>query len=40
MTKENPNNGIESKSDIFPRDIFKSDAISLLSENIKVFQWL
>ena len=38
MTKENPKNGTESKSDAFPRDIFKSDAISLLSKNIKVFQ--
>ena len=25
MTKMNPNNGNETKSDIFPWDIFKSD---------------
>ena len=25
MTKVNPNSGNETKSDIFPRDIFKSD---------------
>ena len=28
MTKVNPNNGNEIKSDIFPWDIFKADAIS------------
>ena len=27
MTKVNPNNGIETKSDIFPWNIFKSDMI-------------
>ena len=27
MTKMNPNNGNEAKSDIFPRDIFKFDII-------------
>ena len=27
MTKVNPNNGNETKSDIFPWDIFKSDII-------------
>ena len=27
MTKVNPNNGIETKSDIFPWNIFKSDII-------------
>ena len=27
MTKVNPNNGNETKSDIFPWDIFKSDVI-------------
>ena len=27
MAKENPNNENETKSDIFPRDIFKSDII-------------
>ena len=31
MTKVNPNNGIETKSDIFPWDIFKSGII---------FHWL
>ena len=40
MTKVNPSNGNESKSDIFPWDIFKSDSMSFLSKNIKVFQWL
>ena len=25
MAKVNPNNGNETKSDIFPRDLFKSD---------------
>ena len=28
MTRVNPNNGNETESDIFPWDIFKSDAIS------------
>ena len=28
MTKVNPNNGHETKSDIFPWGIFKSDTIS------------
>ena len=28
MTEVTPNNGNETKSDIFPCDIFKSDAIS------------
>ena len=40
MTKVNPNYGDERKSDIFPRDIFKSANIPFLSKNIKVFQWL
>ena len=31
----NPNNGNETKSNIFPWDIFKSDAISFFSKNIK-----
>ena len=31
MTKVNPNNGSETKSEIFPWDIFKSDII---------FHWL
>ena len=38
MTKVNPNNGNETKSDIFPCDIFKYDTISFLSKNVKVFQ--
>ena len=38
MTKVKPSNGIETKSDIFPWDIFKSDNISLLSKINKVFQ--
>ena len=40
MTKVNTNNGNEGKSDIYPWDIFKSDVISFLSKNVKVFQWL
>ena len=40
MTKVNPNNGNEAKSDIFSRTIFKSDVISILSKNIKVCQLL
>ena len=39
MTEVNPNNGNETKSDIFPWDTFKSGAISFLSKNIKIFQW-
>ena len=38
MTEVNVNNGKETKSDIFPWDIFKSDSISFLSKYIKVFQ--
>ena len=38
MTKVNANNGNDTKSDIFPRDIFKSDTIFFLSKNTKVFQ--
>ena len=38
MTKVNPSNGNETKSDFFPWDIFKSDNISLLSKINKVFQ--
>ena len=30
MTKANPNNENETKLDIFPWDIFKSDSISFL----------
>ena len=40
MTKVNPNNGIETKWDIFPWDIFKSEVMYFLSTNIEVFQWL
>ena len=38
MTKINPNNGSETKTDIFPWDIFKSDTISFVPKNIKMFQ--
>ena len=39
MTKVNPNNGNETKSDIFPWDILKSDNISFfLFKNSKVFR--
>ena len=38
MTKVNPNNGNETKSDIFPWDIFKSETISFSLKNIEVFQ--
>ena len=38
MAKVNPNNGNETKSDIFPWETFKFDTISFLSKNIKVFQ--
>ena len=38
MTKVKPRNGNESKSDIFQREIFNSEAVSFLSKNIKVFQ--
>ena len=34
MTEVNVNNGNETKSDIFPWDIFKSDIISFLSKYI------
>ena len=34
MTKVNPNNGNETKSDIFPRNIFKCDTISFF---IKIY---
>ena len=42
ITEVNPNNGNETKSDVFPWDIFKlfkSDVISFLLKNIKIFQW-
>ena len=34
MTKVNTNNGIETKSDIFPWDVFKSDTIYFFYRNI------
>ena len=34
MTKVNPHNGNERKSEIFPWDIFKSDAISFFYQKI------
>ena len=40
MTKVIPGNGNEKKLDTVPWDIFKSEAISFLSKNIKAFQWL
>ena len=40
VTKVNPNNGNETKSDIFSSDIFKPDTTSISIKNIKVFQWL
>ena len=36
-TKVNTNNGNETKWDIFPWDIFKSDTIAFLLNHIKVF---
>ena len=33
MAKVNPNNGIETKSDIFPWNIFKSDTIYFFIKN-------
>ena len=38
MTTVNPNKGNETKSDIFPWDILKSDTISFLPKDTKVFQ--
>ena len=38
MTNVNPNNGNETKQDIFSWGIFKSDSISFFTKNIKVFQ--
>ena len=38
MTKVKPNNGSETKSDIFPWDIFKSDVMFHWSHNTKRFQ--
>ena len=37
MTKENPSNGNKTKSDIFPRDIFKSDIIFIGCKILKDF---
>ena len=34
MTKENPNSGNETKSDIFPWDKFRSDTISFFYQNM------
>ena len=38
MTKVNPNNGNKTKSDIFPRDIFKSDIIFIDRKILKYFK--
>ena len=38
MTKVNPNNGNDTKSDIFSWDIFKSDIVFHMSQNAKIFQ--
>ena len=37
MTKMNQNNGNETKSDIFPRDILKSDIIFIGRKILKYF---
>ena len=37
MTKVNPDNGNETKSDIFPWDIFKSDDIFFYQKTLKYF---
>ena len=37
MTKVNPNNGNETKTDFFPWNIFRSDIIFFLSKIIKIF---
>ena len=37
MTKVNPNNGNETKADIFPRCIFKSDIIFIGRKILKHF---
>ena len=37
MAKVNPNNGNETKSDIFSRDIFKSDIIFIGRKILKYF---
>ena len=38
MTKVNPSNGNEPRSDIFPWGMLNSDIIYFMSKNIKVFQ--
>ena len=38
MTKVNLNNENETKSDIFPWNMFKSDTISFLAKNIQAMQ--
>ena len=38
MTKVNPNTGQETKSDIFPWDIFKSDINFYWPKNTKIFK--
>ena len=38
MIKVNPNNGNETKSDIFSWNIFKSDIIFNWWQNTKIFQ--
>ena len=40
MATVNPNNGNETKSDIFYWDTFKSDVIFHWLQNTKIFQWL
>ena len=40
MTKVDPNNRNEIKSDIFPWDILKSGVIYFLYQKMVVFQWL
>ena len=37
MTKVNPTNGNEIKSDVFPWDIFKSDIIFMVRKILKYF---
>ena len=39
MTKVNPNNGNQTKSDIFPWDMFKSNTISFfIKKKLKYFK--
>ena len=40
MIKVKPNNENETKSDIFPSDIFKSDVKFHWAQNTDIFQWL